>query len=58
MNRITITKFIKEEQRHFIPNDLGPWFTTKSQMVKPFADFTARYFLDSKIRKNITHLKN
>ena len=58
MNRITSPKFIKEEQRHFIPNDLGPWFTTKSQMVKPFADFTARYFLDSKIRKNITHLKN
>ena len=58
MNRITSPKFIKEEQRHFIPNDLDPWFTTKSQMVKPFADFTARYFLDSKIRKNITHLKN
>ena len=58
MNRITSPKFIKEEQHHFIPNDLGPWFTTKSQMVKPFADFTARYFLDSKIRKNITHLKN
>ena len=58
MNRITSPKFIKEEQRYFSPNDLGPWFTTKSQMVKPFADFTARYFLDSKIRKNITHLKN
>ena len=58
MNRITSPKIIKEEQRHFIPNDLGPWFTTKSQMVKPFADFTARYFLDSRIRKNITHLKN
>ncbi|MBT6410047.1 MAG: hypothetical protein HOK16_11295 [Nitrospina sp.] len=27
-------------------------------MAKPFADLTARYFLDSRIRKNITHLKN
>ena len=58
MNRVTTPKFIQEEQRHFIPNDVGPWFATKRQIAKPFADFTARYFLDSRIRKNITHLKN
>ena len=58
MNRITTPKFIQEEQRHFIPSDGGPWFATKRHMAKPFADLTARYFLDSRIRKNITHLKN
>ena len=58
MNRITTPKFIQKEQRHFIPSDGGPWFATKRHMAKPFADLTARYFLDSRIRKNITHLKN
>jgi hypothetical protein len=57
MNRATTPKFIPEDQRHLIPNDLGPWFTTKRQLAEPFADFTARNYLDSRIRKNIIHLK-
>ena len=35
MNRVTTPKFIQEEQRHFIPNDVDPWFATKSQIAKP-----------------------
>jgi hypothetical protein len=58
MNRVTTHKFIPEEQRRYIPNDLGPLFTTKRRMAKPFADLTARYFLDSRIRKNITRIKS
>jgi hypothetical protein len=57
MNRITKPKTIPEEQRHFIPHDIGPWFFTKRKMARPFADITARYFLDSRIRKNISRLK-
>ncbi len=57
MNRVTTHKFIREEQRHYIPNDLGPWFTRKRNIAKPFADLTARYFLDSRIRRNISRIK-
>lgn len=57
MNRVTIRKFIKEEQRHLFPNDIKPWLFKKRQMAKPFADLTARYFLDARIRKTIEHIK-
>jgi hypothetical protein len=57
MNRITTHKFIREEQRYLLPNDFGRWSRNKRKMAKPFADLTARYFLDSRIRKNIALLK-
>jgi hypothetical protein len=57
MNRVTTPKAVPVKQRHLIPDDIGPWFMTKRQMVKPVADITARYFLDSRIRRNIAHLK-
>jgi predicted metal-dependent phosphoesterase TrpH len=57
MNRVTTPPIIKEEQRHFIPNDMGSSFFVRRKLVKPFADFTARYFLDARIRKNIKQLK-
>jgi hypothetical protein len=58
MNRLTAPKAIPVEQRHFVPNDIGPWFFAKNQMVKPFADLTARCYLDSRIRKNISRIKS
>ena len=57
MNSVTTPQFITEEQRHSIHNDLGPGYFIRRKMVKPFADFTARYFLDARIRKNIKRLK-
>ena len=57
MNRVTTPKVIPVEQRHFIPNDLGPFFTLKRQLAKPLADLAGHYFLDSRIRNNITCLK-
>ena len=41
-----------------VPNDMGSVYMLKSLMVKPFADCTARFYLDSRIRKNITRLKD
>jgi hypothetical protein len=57
MNRVTTQKLITEEQHHLIPNDLGSEYFIKRQLAKPIADFTGRYFLNSRIRNNISRLK-
>ena len=55
MNRATTPKNHAEEQH--LPNGVDNWYFRKRQIAKPIADIAARYFLDSRIRKNITHLK-
>ncbi|MFP6637566.1 MAG: hypothetical protein VB778_02930 [Nitrospinaceae bacterium] len=40
-----------------VPSDLSPGYTIKSFEAKSFADWTTRFLLDSRIRKNITHIK-
>jgi len=58
MNRVTTRKFLKEHQLQFFPyNDMQPWAFKKRQLAKPFADIMGRFFLDSRIRKNISRLK-
>lgn len=59
MNRLANRKFLRKEQKQFFPyNDTQPWTFKKREMAKPFADITARYFLDSRIANAIANLKN
>ena len=58
MNRVSTPKIIPVEQRQFLPDDIGPWFYTKRHLAKPVAELAGRCFLDSRIRENITCLKN
>ncbi len=59
MNRLTIRNFLREDQKQYFPyKDIQPWAFKKRNLAKPFADITARYFLDSRISDAITKLKN
>ncbi len=57
MNKVTMHKSIREEQRHLFPYASSDLDAIKNQMVKPFTDLTGFIFLDSRIRKNINRLK-
>ena len=57
MNKVTTRNFLKEDQRHLLPNVINSWRFKKRHAVKPFVDFISRYFLDARIRKNIVQLK-
>ena len=57
MNRVTVRHSIEEDQRHLFPDDFTPWLVKKRKLAQPFADLTARFFLDARIRRNIIRLK-
>lgn len=50
-------KTIEEEQDRLLPYAPNDWDANKIKMAKPFTDLTGRIYLDSRIRKNINHLK-
>jgi len=55
MNRIMRPS--KEEQFYAYPNDMGFWADKKRALVKPFADLTGRYFLNTRIHERISRIK-
>ena len=57
MNRVTIRRFLREDQRHLLPDAINSWIFKNRQLAKPFADLTDRCFLNIRIHKSITRLK-
>ena len=56
MNRPTKRK-VQEDQRCLLPNT-DFWLYKNRRIAKPLTDLIDRYFLNTKIRKNIATLKN
>lgn len=57
MNKVITRNFLKEDQHHLFPNVVNSWRFKKRHTAKPFVDLISRFFLDTRIRKNITQLK-
>ena len=55
MNRVM--RLTKEELFFSYPNDMGFWADKKRALAKPFADFTGRYFLNTRIHERISRIK-
>jgi len=57
MNRITLSRSFRDDQRQLLLDAENSWLFKNRQMAKPFADFIGKYFLDTRIQKKINQLK-